>query len=68
MRLKLLVLAGITVMSVWFAIAPIAMSAGCATTKTDSMGTTCTLQSETVDTCLYYNDSAHCSRVGMILQ
>jgi len=34
---------------------------GCATSKTDSNGRTCQLQSENVTTCLYYNDSTHCT-------
>lgn len=62
MKPSLFLAAALLIVSVLVAASPLTTKAdGCASTKTDSNGRTCSLQSETVTTCTYYNDSTHCS-------
>ena len=61
MKPNLTFAAGLLLASVFLAATAAAKADGCASSKTDSNGRTCSLQNETVTTCLYYNDSTHCS-------
>jgi hypothetical protein len=61
MEPKLVVASLLLVGSALFASARTAAAQGCNATKTDSSGTTCVLKQEGVSSCIYYNDSTHCS-------
>jgi hypothetical protein len=66
MKSNLLFAVALLALSAFFATSPAAWADGCDQQKTDSTGRTCKLQSETVTTCTYYNDSDpnHCSGGG----
>lgn len=61
MRVKFAITSLVFLVSAVFAGTAPAAADGCSSTKTDSNGRSCTLRSETVTTCLYWNDSSHCS-------
>lgn len=67
MRIRLSLAAALLAASIVFTFNSVALSAGCNATKTDSTGRTCILLSESVTSCIYYNDAAHCT-VGPLLQ